>query len=69
MTYKNEDRPAPGDAPALPEITPEMIEAGVLAFYDWDSRVEEASGLVVQIFQAMAAARSDATSRARPRDE
>ena len=48
------DRPAPADREI--EITPEMIEVGVATFYDWDSRIEEPSGLVRQIFQAMAAA-------------
>ena len=52
------DRPPPADGEI--EITPEMIEAGVATFYDWDSRIEEPSGLVRQIFQAMAAASIEA---------
>lgn len=53
-------RDRPTQAQAKVEITPEMIEAGVATFYDWDSRVEEPSGLVRQIFQAMAAASIEA---------
>ena len=35
------------------EITPEMIEAGVSAFYDYDSRFEEARDAVAAIYLAM----------------
>ena len=35
------------------EVTPEMIEAGLKAYADWDSRVEERDGLVIGIFLAM----------------
>lgn len=35
------------------EITPEMIEAGVCAFYEFDSRFDGAEVAVARIFQAM----------------
>ena len=51
-----DDTPA-NDRPALEdheiEVTPEMIEAGVAAWCRWDSRFEEADGLVVDVFEAM----------------
>ncbi len=38
------------------EIIPEMLKAGPQACAEWDRRVEEPDGLVISVFQAMAAA-------------
>ena len=38
-----------------PDITPEMIEAGVEAFHFGDTRFESEEDIVVRIFQAMTA--------------
>lgn len=42
------------DRPALDEIeiTPEMIEAGLRAYREWDSRVEEPEGLIISVLEA-----------------
>jgi hypothetical protein len=40
------------------EITPEMIEAGVRAFLNYDSRFEEPADCVTDIFTAMMATRA-----------
>jgi hypothetical protein len=37
------------------EITPEMIRAGVAAYYAWDSEKEEPEALVAAVFFAMTA--------------
>jgi hypothetical protein len=39
------------------EVTPEMIEAGLQARSCWDSRFEEAEGLVIEVYEAMERAR------------
>jgi hypothetical protein len=39
------------------EVTPEMIEAGVVAYYSVDMRVADQAFLVLKIFVVMAAAR------------
>lgn len=39
------------------EVTPEMIEAGEMAFYDYDPRFERAPNMVARVYRAMAAAR------------
>jgi hypothetical protein len=48
------------------EVTPEMIEAGINAYCEWDSRFEETEGLVWQIYEAMELARRE-PSRVAPR--
>jgi hypothetical protein len=51
------DRPARREAPDPElEVTPEMIEAGVRAFFEFDSRFEGEREAVIRIFQAMRAA-------------
>lgn len=47
------DKTGTGAPEAEIEITPAMIMAGIAAYCEWDSRFEEADGLVVSIFQAM----------------
>lgn len=50
------DRAAPaGDVPAIEEIeiTPEMIEAGMEIFLDYDPRFERPKTLVQDIYRAM----------------
>jgi hypothetical protein len=42
------------------EITPEMIAAGLRAFGEWDSRIEEPAGLVIEVYRAMREAREAA---------
>lgn len=39
------------------EITPEMLKAGIKAFMDYDSRFEQESDAVIEIFEAMWAAK------------
>ena len=48
------DRPA--DFTTEIEVTPEMIEAGERAYYDFDKRFEMPSNLVERVFLAMFAA-------------
>jgi hypothetical protein len=45
------DRPAPADGEI--EITPEMIKAGVRAFYNYDERFEPVEMAVIRILQVM----------------
>jgi hypothetical protein len=61
MTPRNESTPNEFDADA--EITPEMLEAGSLAYYasDHDSEVSEV--IVERVFRAMSAISQFAKSR------
>lgn len=58
VTYRRIDDKENADRPALTEIeiTPEMIEAGVRAYYDCDRRVFDPESLVAVIFEEMAIA-------------
>lgn len=40
------------------EVTPEMIEAGLAAYYAYDHRLEEADAMVAKIYRAMMNARA-----------
>ena len=40
------------------EITDEMVDAGVRAYYGWDSRFAIEEDLVIRVFEAMMAIRS-----------
>jgi hypothetical protein len=44
---------AEAGAPEEVEITPEMMEAGLLAWSEWNPRVEEREGAVNGIYEAM----------------
>jgi hypothetical protein len=46
------------DATTDIEITPEMIEAGLSAFYDYDSRFEEPRDAIPAIYIAMERAKA-----------
>lgn len=49
----------PHSEPELAEITPEMIEAGVMAMLAYDSRFEDEDAAVIRIYRAMVSARVD----------
>lgn len=53
MTDKTEDRPT---ALTMPEVTPEMIEAGVMVLSESDTRYEDLGEIVADVFAAMAGA-------------
>ena len=56
------DRIANTDVPEI-EVTPEMIEAGTLAFVAYDYRFEPAEAAAVKVFQAMVAVSSELGGR------
>ena len=47
------DRPA--NEPTEIEVTPEMVEAGVVEFCHFDSRFEDETDAVVRVYRVMAA--------------
>lgn len=53
MNDTERDRPAPGDAPALPEITPEMKRVGVEAYFAFRPESYEFEEIVAAIYRRM----------------
>jgi hypothetical protein len=65
MCKRDTDRPAPGDAPVLPEITPEMIEAGADVILGCDLEFFRAHQIAEMVFNTMLACRNCAPAKNR----
>ena len=65
MTKQNEPDTRFGDRPAF-EITPDMVEAGLDAFYEHNAETEGARVLVLAVYTAMNALSLNRTARQSP---